>query len=465
MHYFRCLEILNTMKETAERGVLGSLKGHAGKWEKLVKAYESSMLHVAEGGLILSRNVDYELPYLQKQTAKYRQQIEDLEKKSEELLKGAAATHDHFVSECRRMGVPEESVQDAASLDAALLLSADSLLADIESFCRYLRSNDVESMISYYRSFIGEHHMMHTPGPLLLVLQQVLLGETEDFEEEEMRSSWISIADISSEYILDETSNSVNGRENSAEVQEIEIAWDGLDVADDGAGFAPDIDAQPIDVDWDIDVSGVGESNIPIDIKMADHEVSAGSQQLDVHAAVSGLLSSLKEKSKEARRLTLDATFRNAVLDAVLELKAFVYQRVRELKTSSTAFSDTKEDTMDLKAAETMLDALSHAAAMLTSEEITNKIAIITSKAHRDRVGRKLLAIYLKEKKQIAESHEADKKKEEIQRALVSDSAKHSALVRETRQIKEAVEIALGAKIKRNINIQGSIHNVLKSAA
>jgi hypothetical protein len=42
MNYFRCAEILNKMKETAERGMLGSLKGDAGKWEKIVKAYESN---------------------------------------------------------------------------------------------------------------------------------------------------------------------------------------------------------------------------------------------------------------------------------------------------------------------------------------------------------------------------------------------------------------------------------------
>ena len=44
MNYFRSLEILEKLKETAERGMMGHLKGDAGKWEKIVKAYESSSM-------------------------------------------------------------------------------------------------------------------------------------------------------------------------------------------------------------------------------------------------------------------------------------------------------------------------------------------------------------------------------------------------------------------------------------
>jgi hypothetical protein len=42
MSYFQGVEILSKLKETAERNVIGGLKGSAGRWEKIVKAYESS---------------------------------------------------------------------------------------------------------------------------------------------------------------------------------------------------------------------------------------------------------------------------------------------------------------------------------------------------------------------------------------------------------------------------------------
>lgn len=40
--YFMAKEILGKLTETAERGLLGSLKGSAGTWERTVKAYESN---------------------------------------------------------------------------------------------------------------------------------------------------------------------------------------------------------------------------------------------------------------------------------------------------------------------------------------------------------------------------------------------------------------------------------------
>ena len=40
--YFQSVEILSKLKATAERNVIGGLKGSAGRWEKIVKAYESS---------------------------------------------------------------------------------------------------------------------------------------------------------------------------------------------------------------------------------------------------------------------------------------------------------------------------------------------------------------------------------------------------------------------------------------
>ena len=156
----------------------------------------------------------------------------------------------------------------------------------------------------------------------------------------------------------------------------------------------------------------------------------------------------------------MDPSYRGKVLDDILELRAFVAQRVKELKSNSTVFSDTKEDASSV---ESMLQIVSHAADMLRSDDILNKISIITSKAHRDRIARKLLTMSGKETKQLIESEDADGKRVDIQRMLVSDSAKQSALVRETRQIKEAVELALGSKIKRKVNIQGAIHNVLKA--
>ena len=42
MDYFLSKKILGKLTETAERSLLGSLKGSAAGWERVVRAYESS---------------------------------------------------------------------------------------------------------------------------------------------------------------------------------------------------------------------------------------------------------------------------------------------------------------------------------------------------------------------------------------------------------------------------------------
>jgi hypothetical protein len=455
IHYFRCVEILEKFKETAERGVLGSLKGDAGKWEKIVKAYESSMLHVAEGGLILSRNVDYEIPYHQKQTTKHRQQMEDLEKKSIDLRKNAQTSHEQFLTECARVGVSDEVVQDGESLDASLIISAESLPGDVGAFTSYIKSNAIGDIIAYYGSFVKEHFGMDETNALLPVLGEVLQGTTDPVAGD-VHADWInfgtSLAEDVAVYGMDPTLG-----ESQEEVAGIEISWDGLEL-NPGDADAQEIAEQAIDISWDIDVSGAGEADASMDCESKQGESTTS--RIDKQMAISRLVSSLEAQDNETRRITLDPSYRGKVLDDILELRAFVAQRVKELKSNSTVFSDTKEDASSV---ESMLQIVSHAADMLRSDDILNKISIITSKAHRDRIARKLLTMSGKETKQLIESEDADGKRVDIQRMLVSDSAKQSALVRETRQIKEAVELALGSKIKRKVNIQGAIHNVLKA--
>lgn len=52
-------------------------------------------------------------------------------------------------------------------------------------------------------------------------------------------------------------------------------------------------------------------------------------------------------------------------------------------------------------------------------------------------------------------------KKGQVQQDLMADSAKLAALSRKTRDLKHAVEKALGARLGRRINIQGEINNVI----
>jgi hypothetical protein len=109
-----------------------------------------------------------------------------------------------------------------------------------------------------------------------------------------------------------------------------------------------------------------------------------------------------------------------------------------------------------------MQSSISEAAHKIQSNDITSLDSIIARKTNRDRIAKSLVQLSGKEQKNITAAKDLGMRKEGLQRQLVSDSAKLSALVRQTQAVKSAVEKCLGEKIQRKINIQGSIHAALQ---
>jgi len=463
VNYFTCVQILDKMKETAERGMLGSLKGDAGKWEKIVKAYEASMLHVAEGGLVLSRNVDFEIPYLKKQSAKNQQQIEDLERKSADLIKSAASSHQQCIDECEKASVNTSVVHEGELLDAALLLSAEPLPGKVQSACDYLTSNGFERIIGYYQSFVKAQYPESGDVFLPVLTSVVESAEMSGFDEDSLKASWVDVGDKINEMgdLMDAGQVDVGGDSSAP----IEISWDGLEM--DTTTMVSEEETQQgqaIDISWDIDVSGIGEENDDGVNGMDGDMTNEGTTRVTRHDAIASLTASLDSCSPHSRRLTLDSAYRGDLLDDLLELKAFVSQRLKETRATESSFSAVNQDsTMDVESLEKAHAMLEHVVAMMTDDDVIHLMSIATNAAYRDRMAKRIIQLSQKEAKQIQASKDADMKKEDIQRSLVSDSAKQSALIRETKYIKKAVEESLGAKVKRRINIQGAIHNVIKN--
>lgn len=404
----------------------------------------------------MARNVDYEIPYLRKQTARNQQQIEDLERKSAELVTSAALSKEQFVQECERIGIPTLAVLHAEALDAQLLLSAEGLPRSVSEACDFIKSHEIKAIIEYYQRFIAEQ--TSSEPVLLTVLGDVVRGCTEGVSDA-MVQEWVDTPQEQEYEAIEFDTADVEENDGNA----IEVSWDGLDMGLD----MPEVDAepsseQPLDISWDIDVSGIGEACELTE----DHGDHAGNDsQPDAYAtrdsAVSNLIASLEACDTTAKRLTVDTSYRNQLLDDLLELKAFISQRYRESKNQSASMVGF-DVSVDAPTLEKMLKDLDKAINLLTAEDLAHHFSIVTNALYRERLAKNLVKLSQKEAKQIAASKEADLKKEDVRTHLMSDSAKISALVRETKQIKEAVELSLGNKLKRRINIQGAIHNVLK---
>ncbi|GAB4823290.1 hypothetical protein N2152v2_010336 [Parachlorella kessleri] len=149
LDYLRAKQVLDKLvaSEGAERSFLGSFKGAAGTWDKIVRAYEYNLLHVGEAALTLGRNTDYEIPFLKKQAARLQQQMGDLERRQAEALKSASAAAADYEQECRELGIEGKDIRGGL---LALTAELPSLMG---AALAALRSADVDQAVEHYAAF------------------------------------------------------------------------------------------------------------------------------------------------------------------------------------------------------------------------------------------------------------------------------------------------------------------------
>ena len=413
---------------------------------------------MAEGGLVLSRNVDYEIPFLKKQVAKNQQLIEDLDRKSAELIKSASVHATRFQEECEKQQVDPLAVKkDALALDAAILYKGRNLAGLVEDAVHMLGSSDVLESVKYYEEFATSHSPQVDSSQMLKALKEIISEITEE-PDASLIESWIDLdeAEVSNhESATKELDTSLIEGDSG-----IEISWDNLEI-EAGTGVVESEGDQKGDISWDIDISGAGEeTQVVWDDGQLQMDGSEAASSLTCDNAKIAIVDMLQSCSKEARRMTIDMKYRNQVINDLLELKAFLGQRLKETQGSKdSAMTAHNFDTSTIKS---MQSSISEAAYKFQSNDITSLDSIITRKANRDRIAKSLVQLSGKEQKNITAARDLGMRKEGLQRQLVSDSAKLSALVRDTQAIKSAVEKCLGDKIQRKINIQGSIHAALQ---
>lgn len=416
------------------------------------------MLHVAQGGLILSRNVDYEIPFLKKQVAKNQQLVEDLDRKSADLIKSASVHAIRFQEECEKQQVDSSAVKkDAVALDAAILLKGRNLPGLLETSVCLLGSSDLLDSIKYYEDFTISHSPQVDSSEMLKALKEVI-GKSSEEPDASMLESWIDLfePDASNH----DTATAAKELDASLVDASIEISWDNLEM-EVGSGVPEPESSTKDDISWDIDISGAGEdTQVVWDADPPQMDESDATSSLTCDNVKTGIMHMLQSCSKEARRMAVDMKYRNQVINDLLELKAFLGQRLKETQVSQDSAMTTPN--FDSSRIKTLQSSISEAASKIQSTDIAALDSIITRRGNRDRIAKSLIQVSGKEQKNITAARDLGIRKVSLQRQLVSDSAKLSALVRETQAIKSAVEKCLGEKIQRKINIQGSIHAALQ---
>jgi hypothetical protein len=476
--YFMAKEILAKLTETAERGLLGSLKGTAGTWERIAKAYESNLFQAAEGGLTLARNVDFEIPYFKKQAAKNQHLMSDLEKRSTECLKSAVVAANEFQKELETMGIPAGSVGTTNSLPGlkkALNALTTQLPERMGTAVEAVKAPGVGDACTYYTAFIKEMVSSDADSASteeLVTLNEIREGRTEAPKETsfpglgESSGGAAGAAGGGIDWGVEEeagTGGEVQwdiGGDDTTAGDASGISWDFETVAvtetDTATHDGGDGDASAAGISWDIGISATS------DVELTGSAV--GTSTSAAGGGTGGIFAAGADVAPEISRLIVDAAYRAKLLDDLHELRAFLKARVNELASenqSLLASAPTEISSIDKAAAASMQTSVDSAIAALTESRTVQLVSLASSAVYCDRLASALARQGGQEGKFRRAAADADARKAEVQRHLVSDSAKLAELVKRTKEVKAGVEAALSTKLGRRVNIQGEINAVL----
>ncbi|XP_034223637.1 CDK5RAP3-like protein isoform X2 [Prunus dulcis] len=436
--YLEAKQIYDILAKSApeSRNIFGRLSGAAGAWESIVRSFEKDYVYLGEAAQIMVQNVNYEIPYQKKQVQKIQQQLAELEHKEADIKRSAALSAAKYVEACQELGLQRSLV----------------VLTNLKD----LREHPPSLNVPIGSEVVDSGNVQSSNDETNNVKVDVDINADSidwDFSVDSSQIDW----DIGT---LEETEDTGNGLGPYEMVNASEILQSAPNEAVKSDQI-PEISVS--EISWDISVE-TPQVDVIDDVNFPNVVVDNQTSGLDTSTETTEI--------KEGRSQLLETEYRNKILDDLNEMKAFLNQRLVELKNEETltlqhqvqAVAPFVLQQYAHDAIEAMLSDVSLAISLLTNRKTRDLIMILNSKRFLDR-----LVSSLEEKKH----HEVKlkdglkgiaAKRMELQNSLSSSWPKQEAALAKTRELKKLCESTLSSMFDgRPVNIIGEINTLLTS--
>lgn len=516
----RILSILTAARPEA-RTLFGGHSGTAGDWDAIIRAYEKDLLYLGEGLQIMVQNVNYEVPYLKKQITKLQQQLADLDQKETEYKRNAAAAALKYQQACQELGVNGNNIRTELLATAKRLpllfteiqemLCSESIGRAVNCYDAYVTyahgkegvesdtvvptlkmlrdspEKDVADMSFYNLNMIPKEGTSDCPNLQVgteenetadidwdieiesYVGPQLAKNVEEQHSEIKQSSRENPVIDLA-DPILDASFHAepttVRNELPSADSFQGDIVWDTEDIRDTG---------EQLEIQWDIDKIEQCEteiSGIQWDISIED-EREVGSIHQPLYPLGNATYDREVEQEQVVASRFMETDYRNSLLNDLLEIRAFLTQRIEESNREETSSlqnqvqaispQDLQQYGNDLFNA--MTAEISKAILLLTNKNFRDLIMIITSQRFLNGLEASLEQKKNQELKLMENLKDIEHKRLDLRNMLAALWPKQEAALKRTRETKDLCEKAISNLYEgRPINIIGEINSILGQA-
>jgi len=433
INYFHCIRIVELLKETesSSKNIFGSYSSQRMKdWLEITKLYEQDGVYLAEAAQLLSRNVNYEIPTLQRQKSKFQQALSDSIRKENEYAGSSNDLFTKYSKSCKQMGIEGKKLK--AEITA--------LVKDLPLKYKEIGKNisNLSSCITYYSDFVSfllqNKNFEDNCLPLLkyivkhgdVTLYQWRVGEiperveTIEFEVEDDK-------EVEDENEIDWgviDSSEFNISQNNDE-GEIDFG------TDDG------------EIDW-----GISDS---IDIEIVDNNL----EEIGV------------AKGNDALTLLDNKETRTKVINELLELESFLIGRINDVEGDD---NNVLSHQMQLAPLNVQIDSNVISEMLVQVKEVINQfmeskmaelILIRSSPKYIERVISKLKTYLEDSEKMLLRSKLMVKSREDISNEIEALEPKIKILQEKTKELQKQISGEISMKYhNRPVNIMGEINKI-----